>query len=214
MNGRAPVVAELGRPETPEETAARKAASSKAYRSSQTIRNLVAALIATLAVTAIIVFGVPRGSVTPPPPVDLEGLAAEASTAMDRPVIVPELTAAWRVNAAELQGGPVTVWDVTIAPSAEDERGFLRIAQAFDADAAWAPLRLDSTAASGTVVIDGRDWDEYVLRNPELSANVSYALGTQAGRDYVLVYGSLGPDDTAAFAGSLTPQLDALPEAE
>ena len=39
------VVAELGRPETPDETAARKAASSAAYRSSKTVRNLVVAEI-------------------------------------------------------------------------------------------------------------------------------------------------------------------------
>ena len=212
MSKQAPVVAELGRPETPAETAARKAASSKAYRSSQTIRNLVAALIATLAVTAIIVFGVPRGSVTPPPPIDLPTVAANAQTAMQRPVIVPELSDDWRVNAAQLEGGPVTVWDIAIAPAGQEERGFLRIAQAFGADASWAPQRLDSTAASGTVTIDGRTWDEYVLRHPERSANVSYALGTQAGEDYVLVYGSLSPEDTASFAGSLEPQLDALTE--
>jgi hypothetical protein len=41
------VVAELGRPETPEETAARKAESSRVYRSSQNFRNLIAARAST-----------------------------------------------------------------------------------------------------------------------------------------------------------------------
>lgn len=212
MNRQAPVVAELGRPETPQETAARKAASSKAYRSSQTFRNLIAALVVTIGALAVIMFAVPRGQITEPPPIDLAGIATEASTAMERPVIVPKVTAQWIVNRAELVGGPVTVWDVTLAPAAQEDRGFLRIAQAFDADAAWAPQRLSSTASTGTVTIDGRVWDEYVPRNPEQSANISYALGTRAGSDYVLVYGALTPEETAAFAATLEPQIDALTE--
>ena len=46
------VVAELGRPETAAETAARKAESSRVYRSSQTTRNLIAALLVTIAMLA------------------------------------------------------------------------------------------------------------------------------------------------------------------
>ena len=44
------IVAELGRPETPDETAARKAESSRVHRESQNTRNLVAALIVTIAI--------------------------------------------------------------------------------------------------------------------------------------------------------------------
>lgn len=214
---KAPVVAEIGRPETAEETAARKAEFSKNYRASQTTRNLIAALVATLAVVAIVVFGVPRGQVAAPPPIDLTMLAGEASAAMSRPVLVPEIADDWQVNRAELEGGPTAVWDVTIAPSGDDERGFLRIAQAFGTDITWASFRLDNTAPVGTVTIDGREWDEFRLRNPEQSANISYALGTQAGSDYVLVYGALPnadtPEATAAFVATLTAQIDALTEA-
>lgn len=213
MSKDAPVVAELGRPETPAETAARKAASSKAYRSSQTFRNLIAAMVVTLAVLAIVILGVPRGSVAPPPAIDLPALATEASAAMDRPVIIPDVSDEWQVNAAELSGGPTTAWDITLAPSGDDDRGFLRIAQAFESDAAWAPQRLAGTAPTGTVTVDGVEWNEYVLRNPAQSANVSYALGTQAGPDYVLLYGALSPEDTAAFAAALQPQIVALTEA-
>ena len=37
------IVAELGRPETPDETASRKAESSRVYRASQNTRNLIVA---------------------------------------------------------------------------------------------------------------------------------------------------------------------------
>jgi hypothetical protein len=51
------IVAELGRAETPDETAARKAESSRVYRASQNTRNLVAALIVTIAVNVAAVEG-------------------------------------------------------------------------------------------------------------------------------------------------------------
>ena len=212
MNKPAPIVAELGRPETPEETAARKAESSRVYRSSQNVRSLVAALIATLAVVAIVVFAVPRGEPASAPHVDLTGIAADVESTMDRPVIVPDLGKFWRVNAAELSSGATVVWEVTLAPAADDERGFIRLAQAFDADSGWAPQRLNGTAATDTVTIDGREWDVYKLGDVGAKQNITYAIGTQAGADYVLLYGSRSAASTADLASSLTPQIDALSE--
>ncbi|MFF7291912.1 DUF4245 family protein [Microbacterium sp. NPDC008134] len=211
MNKPAPIVAELGRPETPEETAARKAASSKAYRSSQTVRSLIAALLATLAVLAVIIFAVPRGEPASTPSVDLTGIAADVENTMDSAVIVPELGDFWRVNAAELQSGATVVWDITLAPAADDERGFIKVAQAFDADSRWAPQRLEGTAPTDTVTIDGIEWD--VFSPGDSASNISYALGTQAGDDYVLLYGSRSADSTAELAASLTPQIRTLSEA-
>lgn len=211
MSKPAPIVAELGRPETPEETAARKAASSKAYRSSQTVRSLIAALLATLAVLAVIIFAVPRGEPASAPSVDLTGIAADVETTMDSPVIVPELGDFWRVNAAELQSGATVVWDITLAPAADDERGFIKVAQAFDADSRWAPQRLEGTAPTDTVTIDGIEWDVFTLGDS--ASNISYALGTQAGDDYVLLYGSRSADSTAELAASLTSQIRTLSEA-
>lgn len=212
MSKPAPIVAELGRPETPDETAARKAASSKAYRSSQTVRNLIAALLATLAVLAVIVFAVPRGEPASQPSVDLTGIAADVESTMDSPVIVPELGDFWRVNAAQLQSGATVVWDITLAPAAQDERGFVKVAQAFDADSGWAPQRLGGTAPTDSVTIDGIAWDVFTPGDATANQNVSYALGTQAGDDYVLLYGSRSADSTAELAASLVPQIRTLSE--
>ena len=212
MNKPAPIVAELGRPETPEETAARKAASSKAYRSSQTVRSLVAALIATLAIVAVIVFAVPRGEPATTRTIDMVGIAADVESSMERPVIVPDLGDFWRVNTAELTSGATVVWDVTLAPSAEDERGFIKLAQAFDADSSWAPQRLNGTAPTDTTSIDGLQWDVYELGEAGAKQNITYAIGTQAGDDYLLIYGSRSADSTAELAESLTPQIRELSE--
>lgn len=212
MNKPAPIVAELGRPETPEETAARKAASSKAYRSSQTVRSLVAALIVTLAIVLVIVLIVPRGEPASAPSVDMVGIAADVESTMESPVIVPDLGDFWRVNAAELTSGATVVWDVTLAPAAEDERGFIKLAQAFDADSSWAPQRLNGTAPTDTTSIDGLEWDVYELGTAGANQNVTHAIGTQAGDDYLLLYGSRSADSTAELAESLVPQIRELSE--
>lgn len=212
MNKPAPIVAELGRPETPEETAARKAASSKAYRSSQTVRSLVAALIVTLAIVTVIVLAVPRGEPATTQEIDVVGIAADVESTMDRPVIVPDLADFWRVNTAELTSGATVVWDVTLAPSAEDERGFIKLAQAFDADSSWAPQRLNGTAPTDTTSIGGLEWDVYALGDAGAKQNLTYAIGTQAGDDYLLLYGSRSADSTAELAESLVPQIRELSE--
>lgn len=213
MTKDAPIVAELGRPETPDETAARKAASSKAYRGSQTVRNLIAALLVTLAVVVVIVFAVPRGEPQNAREIDLVSISESVESTMESPAVVPDLGDFWRVNAAELQSGATVVWDITLAPKADDERGFIKVAQAFDADSSWAPQRLNGTAPTDTTRIGGIDWDVYELRDNGSNANLTYAIGTQAGDDYVLLYGSRSADSTAELAESLVPQIRSLSEA-
>lgn len=213
MSKPARIVAELGRPETPEETAERKAASSKAYRSSQTVRSLIAALLATLAILAVIIFAVPRGEPATAEKIDVAAIASDVEKTVDGGVIVPELDDFWRVNAAELESGATVVWDITLAPAADDERGFVRMAQAFDADSGWAPQRLNGTAPTDTTTIGGIEWDVFTPGDPAANQNITYALGTQAGDDYVLLYGSRSSDSTAELAESLVPQIRALSEA-
>lgn len=200
------IVAELGRPETPEETATRKAANSKAYRESQNIRNLVVALTATLAIVAVIYFAVPRGEPAPRPEVDPAHVAREAVGTYPT-IIVPEVPddAGWRVNQAQFESG---AWHIVYVPS---DRGFLRFAQGFGADEIWAAQVLGGTAPTGEVVIDGITWQEYAV-DPGDNANVSYALGTQAGPDHFLLYGSTSPETTAEAAEFVAPQLKALTE--
>lgn len=212
MSKSAPIVAEIGRPETPEETAARKAAFSKTYRASQNFRNLIAALLVTLAVVAVVIFAVPRGERASETKVDVAAIAQDVESTMGRPALVPELDDFWRANAAELQSGATVVWNITLAPAAEDERGFIRVAQAFDDDSSWAPQMLNGTAATDTTQIGGLDWDVYALRG-DAEDNVSYAIGTQAGDDYILLYGSRSAASTAELAESLIPQINAIAEA-
>lgn len=196
------IVAELGRPETPDETAARKAESSRVYRSSQTFRNLIAALIATVAVVAVVYFGVPRGTPPAPEPVDVAAAASAVSSDRDRTVVEPEVPASWRANAARVEDG---AWTVVYAPP----KGFVRIAQGFDVAEDWPTTLLGGYAPTGTTTVDGITWDVYDLPG---DAGIRYALVTDAGADTVAVYGSMSAETAEAAAAGLADQIRTLRE--
>jgi hypothetical protein len=199
------IVAELGRPETPEETASRKAESSRIYRSSQNTRNLVAALLVTLAVVAVIVFAVPRGAPPAADPIDVAAVAQSISSAEGRTVLVPEVPEEWLVNRASIEGDSTAAWTIVYVP--DESSGFLRIAQGFDADPAWTTRVLTGASVDGTVTIGGVEWDSYSIPNPSRAGNVSAALSTQAGDDIVLVYGSTDDATLELAAASVADQI-------
>jgi hypothetical protein len=203
------VVAELGRPETPEETASRKAESSRIYRSSQTFRNLIAAILATLAIVLVVIFGVPRGTLATPDAIDVAEIAAGLGEAYGRTVISPDLPGDWRVNSAKMEGDEVSAFAIVYVP---DDVSYLRVAQAFEPDPSWVSRTLSGETADGTVTIDGIAWDRYDIDDPERAGNISYALATQAGLDQVLIYGTSDADTAAQVATALTDQITAMRE--
>lgn len=202
------VVAELGRPETPDEAADRKAESSRIYRASQNTRNLIAALLVTLGVVLVIVFAVPRGTPPPREPIDVAAVAESISQAEGRTVLVPGVPAEWLVNRASIEGDAIPAWTIVYVP--DETSGFLRFAQGFDADPAWATRVLSGASVDGTVEIDGIRWDTYSIPDPSRAGNVSAALSTQAGSDVVLVYGSTDAETLELVAASVSDQIAAL----
>ncbi|MBO3662243.1 DUF4245 family protein [Microbacterium stercoris] len=210
------VVAELGRPETPQETAARKAANTKAYRESQNFRNLLVALGATVVILAVMFLIVPRGDLTQARQIDVAEEAAAASSAFDRTVIVPDVPEpegrdgnGWFVNEAKVVSD--SSWEVLYVPG---DDSFLRFVQGFDADEVWAAQRLGGSAPTDELEIGGVDWAVYEVRPTDegATAGVTYALGTQAGSDHILLYGSSTPETTAEVAEMIAPQVRALAE--
>jgi hypothetical protein len=112
------------------------------------------------------------------------------------------------VNAAEVASdGGSSAWTIAYVPA---ETGFLRFAQAFDTDEAWARSALAGASPSETVRIGGIEWDVFEPADPSRAANISYALGTQAGSDYVLLYGSATPEQTADLATIVAPDVQEL----
>ena len=206
------VVAELGRPETPEETAARKAQNSANHRNRQTVNNLVYSLIATVALVAVIVLIVPRGNPTSStPPVDYAAVAQQAQGSEPDRLLVPTLPSGWTSNSAELRtktSDGVDAWYIgLLTPKGQ----YIGIVQGFDANDSWVADQVDRTRIAGTREIDGVKWDAYDNRSAGSDAgNVAYALATTAGKSTVVVFGTANDDEFTTVASSLTDQLHDL----
>lgn len=211
MAERAPrVVAELGRPETPEETAARKAENSLKHRQRQTLRNLLLALGASLAIMLVIVLLVPRSDTPIERDIDVASLAEQAQATSSDPLAVPELPEGWRANAAELRvsrADDVTAWYVGyLTPSDE----FIGLYQGLDANPTWVAGLLARTLAVGTTTVDGVEWTVYDNRDsPEDVGNARYGLTTEAGGSTFVLLGTATPEEFETLASALTPTIEA-----
>jgi hypothetical protein len=205
-----PVVAELGRPETAEETAARKARNSRNHRERQTARNLVYALIASLAVVVVIVLAVPRSNEAIERDVDVAAVAEQARAASDEPLAVPDLPEGWSANAAELRRSEtdgVTAWYAGYL-TPDDE--YLGVYQGLDANPTWAAEQLSRTLATGTVSIDGIDWTVYDNRDStDDIGNARYGLTTEAGDTIFVLVGTASDAEFSTMAAALTPTVEA-----
>lgn len=204
------VVAELGRPETPEETAARKAENSRNYRARKTINNLVYSLLATVGVVALIVLVVPRSDQPLDRAVDWRSVTQEAQQTRQETLVNPELPDGWSSNYAEIRStgtGGVTSWNVGfVTPSDE----FVGITQGFDADPTWLATQLNRSVASSVTTIGGLEWTVYDNReSTDGFGNVHYALTTEAGTSTVAVFGTGSIDEITLVAEAIAPQVAA-----
>ena len=205
------VVAELGRPETPEETAARRAENSMKHRQRQTVLNLVLALGASLLVVLVLVLLVPRSDTPMERDIDVAPIAEQAQVATDDDLAVPELPDGWRANAAELRtsdADQVTAWYVGyLTPSDE----YIGMYQGLDANPTWAAGLLARTLATGTTAIGGVEWTVYDNRDSgDDVGNARYGLITEAGDSTFVLLGTGTPEEFETLATALVPTIDAL----
>ncbi|GAA3873250.1 hypothetical protein GCM10022381_15290 [Leifsonia kafniensis] len=202
------VVAELGRPETPQETADRKAANSRKYRSSKTVNNLIYSLLATLAVVVLMVLIVPRSDTPLDRTVDLNQVATQAQVGVDQKLVNPELPQGWRANAATWSSGgsdKIPSWYIgLLTPSNQ----FIGVTQAMDANPTWLAAQLKNQAASDTVTIDGVTWDVYRNTAPAKDrGNFDYALATESGTSTYVLIGTASDAEFSDLATLLAPQI-------
>ena len=202
------IVAELGRPETPEETAARKAAASKRHRDNQTFGNLVAALLVCLGLVLVMVLVVVRPGMPEREPVDVAAAAASAQGTIDVPLIAPALPDGWAANLAEVRGGAdgVTTW---YAGYVTPERQFLSFTQAQGANPTWLATAIEGAPQTGEREIAGITWTEHDQRAAEDPGNLAFVLTTQQGASTVVVAGTAGDAELQTFAEAVSAQLAA-----
>jgi len=199
------IVAELGRPETPEETAARKAESSRRHRSNQTLLNLVLALAASLGIVLFLVLVVVRPSMDPAPNVDYQKLAADAQPTVSEPLASPSLPKSWSANAARLKTGSdgIVTWYIGFITPAPQ---YIGLVQGIKANPSWVAAQLESARATGTETIGGIDWTVYDQRDS--GKTDTYALAaTVHGSSYVL-HGSADVAEFHTLASALATELN------
>jgi hypothetical protein len=196
------VVAELGRPETPQETAERKGRDRALRRSRQNWRNLVASLAACLGVVVLLILIVPRGNGVEQPAVDVRGASAQFGDTAGQPLVAPKVPSSWRSNAAELRGtGDGSFWYVGYVI---DGSRYAGITEGLPGTTAVLDTALDGARATGTTTIGGLPWRVYDQRSLGSAAgNVAYGLATKIGRVEIAVYGTASATEVRGLAAAV-----------
>lgn len=158
------IVAELGRPETPEETAARKAENSRAHRANQTLRNLILSLIATVALVIVLVAVVVRPAPGGQGAVNWHTIASQVDPPGSVAAIDPVLPSGWTANAAELRYDKdnSAYWYIGfVTPKNE----FIGMEQRFADDDHWVTdnLNTDHLGEPGSAVTGSQSWTIYTV---------------------------------------------------
>lgn len=202
------IVAELGRPETPEETASRKAAASRRHRENQTFSNLLVAIAACLGVVLVMVLVVLRPSPPPREPVDVAAAAASAEASVGAPLIAPVLPEGFDSNAAEIRVGAdgVTTWYAGYVTPAEQ---FVSFTQALDANPTWLLTASDGAPQTGERTVGGLTWTEHDQRDADDPGNFAFVLTTEHDASTVVIAGTAADDEIQAFAEAVSASLTA-----
>jgi hypothetical protein len=201
-----PVVAELGRPETPEEAAARRAANSRRHRANQTLFNLVIALVASLAIVLFLVVVVVRPDPAPTDPVDYQQIAEQAQASAADPLIAPALPPEWTANAARFGTvNQVPTWYVGfITPSTQ----FIALNQGLDANPTWVSAVLKDARKTGSTTVEGIEWTVYDQRDADSPGNFAYSMSAVVGGSTVLLHGTAPTAEFELLAASIAAELE------
>lgn len=197
------IVAELGRPETPEETVARRTEASRKRRANQTVFNLVLALLASLGIVLLLVLVVVRPDRPPRADVDYVATAAQAQPAVSEPLYAPSLPPGWTSNNATLDTAPggSFVWKVGLITPAQQ---YIALEQGIGTGPSWLGGRLGRLAATSTTDIGGVTWDVYDRRDSNDPGNFAYSLVGRIGGSELLLHGTASDEDFVTLASALT----------
>jgi hypothetical protein len=200
------IVAELGRPETAEETAARKAENSRAHRANQTTRNLILALIASLGLVLFLVLVVVRPSGDLVHAVNYRTVAAQAQTTVTDTLAAPPLPKGWTSNDAELKSdsGKTVTWYVGLITPRQQ---FIAIEQGIDTSDTWFGSLLGRAQATGHTTIAGVRWTIYNQRGMSGVGNFPYSLAATIGSSHFVLHGSAGNAEFAVLATAIAKEL-------
>jgi hypothetical protein len=203
------VVAELGRPETPDETFARKAENSRKHRANQTLFNLVVAIIASLGIVLFLVLVVVRPNDQTPVTVDYQTIAEDAQTNASEPLLAPTLPADWYANSARLGiTSSVQTWYIGLVTPTSPSAQFIALEQGIDANETWLSIVTDNALATGSTTIEGIDWTIFDRRSSSDTGNYAYSMSAQIAGSTIVLHGTATDAEFELLAASLATEAE------
>ncbi|MGJ8721882.1 MAG: DUF4245 domain-containing protein [Salinibacterium amurskyense] len=205
-------VAGLGRPETPEETFARKAETSRKHRANQTTLNLVGATLASLVIVLFLVLVVVRPSTETPVTADYEQIAADAQTNASEPLLAPATPDDWYANSARLgTTSSVQTWYIGFITGATDSASaqFIALEQGIEANPTWLGIVTDGALATETTTIDGIQWTIYDRRSSADTGNYAYSMSAEIGGSTIVLHGTAADAEFELLAAAIAADSEA-----
>lgn len=202
-----PIVAELGRAESPDEIAERKARAREQRRSNQTSLNLVLALLASLGIVLLIVLVVVRPQAIEHEPVDYLANAAAAQAQFDEPLAAPDLPEGWSANRAEAVRGDdgILTWQIGFITPGEQ---YIGLVQGIDADDRWMGDQVAHAETTGSTVIDGTTWHIYDRREADDPGNYAYIMVADLAGSTVVLNGTASDAEFGDLAAAVSGNLE------
>jgi Protein of unknown function (DUF4245) len=202
----APIVAELGRPETPDEIAERKAASSRSRRANQTVLNLSLSIGASLLIVLFLLVVVVRPNDNLSGTVNFRQVASEAQPTVGEPLASPDLPAKWSANNAELATGAdgIQTWYIGLLTP---ENQFIGLRQGIGANPTWLANQLDDKSSTGSVSVGGVLWKIYDHRTAKDPGNLAYAMSANIEKSTIAIYGTANTAEFRTLAGAVAADL-------
>jgi len=195
------IVAELGRPETREEAATRRAEYSRKRRANQTVLNLALALGASLVVVLFLVSVVVRPEAAPDPGVNWVDTAAEASAGAGVDLIAPALPGEWTANDARFEEkAGVPTWYIGFLTPAKQ---FIAMNQGIEANPTWLASVLRDAVETGSTTIDQVRWTIYDQRAVDSPGNYAFAMSDELDGSTMALYGTAPTNEFELLAASI-----------
>lgn len=200
------IVAELGRAETPDETAARRAATSRRHRSSQTVVNLVASIAASLLAVLFLVLVVVRPDPPDPVPVDFEQVAERAESGSGVALASPEVPESWRANAATLETvRGVETWYIGLITGGDQ---FIALNQGISADESWLVDLIGNAEETDRESLGGVEWTVFDRRQTDDPGNLAYAMVASTDRSTIVLNGTASDAEFRLLASAVAADLE------
>lgn len=170
------------------------------------MQNLVVALVASLALVLVMWLVVLRPDPPAAEPIDVSAASAEANVVLQADPVVPVVPENWEANAAEVRVGNdgVAKWYIGyITPG----NGFVSLNQAHDANPTWLSNLLRNADSTGTVTVDGLEWNVYDQRELDDVGNLEYAMSIQIDDDWYVLFGTASEEEFSEFAQTVSEQI-------